>query len=130
MTKEAAATPLAGGGRTAVARRGGVVIRETGPWGRSVHSLLRHLHQVGFVGAPSVVGDGFDEQGREVLTYIDGEIINPAPWSDEAIHELGVITKQVVHGEPADRGLSGEGGVRAVHVVEVQPAGQRGGPLL
>jgi hypothetical protein len=79
MTKEAEATPLAGGGRTAVARRGGVVIRDTGPWARSVHSLLRHLHEVGFMGAPRVVGDGFDEQGREVLTYVEGEIINPAP---------------------------------------------------
>src|SRR5262245_34523780 len=42
---------------------------------------------------PQVVGDGFDEQGREVLTYIEGEIINPTPWSDEAIHELGRLIR-------------------------------------
>jgi hypothetical protein len=68
MTKEDEPTPLAGGGRTAVSRYGKVVIRETGPWARSVHSLLLHLQEVGFAGAPRVVGDGFDGQGREILT--------------------------------------------------------------
>jgi hypothetical protein len=95
MTSEADATPLTGGGRTAVARSGGLVIRETGPWSRSVHSLLRHLHEVGFTEAPRVVGDGFDDQGREVLTYIEGEVINPAPWSDDAMHDLGGLIRRL-----------------------------------
>ena len=102
MTEDAEATQLAGGGRSAVARRGGVVIRQTGPWVRSVHSLLRHLHEVGFAEAPRVVGDGFDEQGREVLTYIEGEIINPAPWSDQAIHKLGRMVATASFRPPAD----------------------------
>jgi hypothetical protein len=38
---------------------------------------------------------------------------------------LAVVAKHVVHDEPADRRLSGEGGVWAVHIA----AGQRGGPL-
>jgi hypothetical protein len=79
MTEEADATPLAGGERTIVSRVGGVVVRETGPWGRSVHALLRHLHDGGFAGAPCVVGDGFDQQGREVLTYVEGEVIARPP---------------------------------------------------
>ncbi|NRP70793.1 hypothetical protein ILFOPFJJ_01675 [Ensifer psoraleae] len=95
MTKEADATPLAGGERNVVSRRGGVVIRETGPWAPSVHSLLRHLEDAGFAGAPRVVGDGFDEQGREVLTFIEGDVINPAPWSDEAIHALGGLMRRL-----------------------------------
>jgi hypothetical protein len=95
MTEDSGATPLAGGGRTAVRRRRGVVIRQTGPWARAVHALLRHLGEVGFTGAPRVVGDGFDEQGREVLTYIEGEVINPAPWSDDAIHELGRLIRRL-----------------------------------
>ncbi|MDK1388608.1 phosphotransferase [Sinorhizobium sp. 8-89] len=95
MTKEAEATSLAGGERTVVSRRGGVVIRETGPWAPSVHSLLRHLEDAGFAGAPRVVGDGFDEQGREVLTYIEGDVINPAPWSDEAVHALGGLMRRL-----------------------------------
>jgi hypothetical protein len=95
MTKDADAEPLTGGGRTAVARRGDVVIRDTGPWARSVHALLRHLHEAGFAGAPRVVGDGFDEKRRELLSYIEGEVINPAPWSDEAMHELGRLIRQL-----------------------------------
>ena len=43
--------------------------------------------------------------------------------------ELGVVTKQVVHGKPADGWWSGEGGVPPVDVIEVQPAGPRGGAL-
>jgi hypothetical protein len=97
MTVEADSSPLAGGGRTTVVRRGGNVIRETGPWARSVHALLRHLEAAGFAGAPRVVGDGFDAEGREVLTYIEGEVINPAPWSDEAMHELGALIRRL-HG--------------------------------
>lgn len=93
--QNADAKPLAGGGRTVVTRRGGVVIRETGSWGRSVHSLLSHLREAGFAGAPRVVGDGFDEQDREILTYIEGDVINPAPWSDEAIHELGCLIQRL-----------------------------------
>ncbi|MDK1493159.1 phosphotransferase [Sinorhizobium sp. 7-81] len=91
MTKEADATPL--GERTVVSRRGGVVIRETGPWAPSVHALCAILRMP--ASPARVVGDGFDEQGREVLTYIDGDVINPAPWSDEAVHALGGLMRRL-----------------------------------
>ena len=42
-----------------------------------------------------------------------------------ALRGLAVVTKQVVHGEPGDWRLTGEGGMRAVDVVDVQPARQR-----
>jgi Phosphotransferase enzyme family len=86
---------LTGGGRTAVFRRGGVVARVTGPWAPTVHKLLRHLERVGFEGAPRVVGTGFDDKGRELLTYVGGEVINPRPWTDEAIHELGALMRRL-----------------------------------
>jgi hypothetical protein len=86
---------LNGGGRTAVARRGGVVASETGPWAPAVHALLRHLENVGFDGAPRVVGAGFDVRGREVLTYIEGEVIAPAPWTDQAIGELATLLRRL-----------------------------------
>jgi hypothetical protein len=95
MNSESDATPLSGGERTGVVRRGGIVIRETGPWARSVHALLHHLEHAGFAGAPRVVGDGFDAQGREVLTYVEGDVINPVPWTDEAIHELGRLIRRL-----------------------------------
>jgi hypothetical protein len=50
---------------------------------------------VGFEGAPRVVGEGFDEHGREVLTYVEGEVIHPATWSDEAIHEMGSLMRRL-----------------------------------
>lgn len=72
-----------------------MVLRQTGAWAPSVHALLRHLHGIGFAGAPRVVGDGFDERGREVLTFIEGDVINPAPWSDDGIHGLGCLMRQL-----------------------------------
>jgi hypothetical protein len=87
--------PLTGGGRTAVTRRGDVVVRETGPWAPAVHALLRHLQRVGFDGAPRVVGTGLDAAGRETLSYIEGEMVNPAPWSDDAMVALGRMIRRL-----------------------------------
>lgn len=87
--------PLEGGERTAVLRRGDLVLREAGPWTASVHAVLRHLEAQGFDAAPHVVGSGFDAQGREMLSYVEGEVINPAPWSDEAIHRLGEMIRRL-----------------------------------
>jgi hypothetical protein len=93
MPNEAEEMPLAGGDRSAVVRRGNVVLRETGPWAPTVHALLRHLEQVGFEGAPRVVG--FDERGREILTYVEGEVVNPAPWTDSGIAGLGCLLRRL-----------------------------------
>lgn len=69
--------PLAGGNVSAgVVRVADTVRRPTGPWTPAVHALLRHLHEVGFRGAP--VPLGIDGQGREVLTYAPGVV----PWPD------------------------------------------------
>jgi hypothetical protein len=87
--------PLAGGGRTVVYRSGDVVIRETGPWAPSVHALLRHLESVGFSAAPRLVGTGFDEAGRETLTYIEGEFIDPGPWSLAGVSAVGGLLREL-----------------------------------
>jgi len=58
-----------------------------------VHALLRHLERVGFPGSPRVVGDGYDDQGREVLTYIEERIAHPRPYTDEAIFEVGRLLR-------------------------------------
>ena len=53
--------------------RVGQTVRRTGnPWSPAVLDLLRHLEREGFAGAPRALG--FDDQGREVLTYIEGEV--------------------------------------------------------
>lgn len=54
-----------------VVRVGDTVRRPMYPWSPSVHELLRHLADVGFPYAPRVLG--VDDQGREVLTYLDGD---------------------------------------------------------
>ena len=58
-----------------VVRIGDTVRRPTGPWTPGVHALLRHLEQKGFDGSPRVLG--IDEEGREVLTFIPGQVIHP-----------------------------------------------------
>lgn len=84
-----------GGHRTAVLRSGSVVVRETGPWASTVHFLLRHLEKVGFAASPRVVGTGFDEQGRETLTFIPGEFTQPGPWSMEGAAAVGEMIRKL-----------------------------------
>jgi len=68
---------LAGGSVTPVVRVGATARRATGPWSPRVHELLRHLTDAGFDGAPRFLD--IDEQGREVLSFIDGEITTYGP---------------------------------------------------
>lgn len=71
--------PLPGGNTGGAVRVGDTVRRACGPWTPSVHALLRHLETVGFAGAPRV--RGVDGQGREVLTYLPGEVVGTRrPW--------------------------------------------------
>jgi hypothetical protein len=76
-------------------RREGVVLREAGPWSATTLALLRHLENVGFSGAPRVVGDGFIEDGREMLSFVPGESPQPHPWSDEAVFEVGRLLRDL-----------------------------------
>lgn len=65
--------PLAGGMSTpGVVRAGDTVRRPTGPHSPFVHDLLRYLEDVGFDGAPRLLG--VDERGREILTFVEGEV--------------------------------------------------------
>jgi aminoglycoside phosphotransferase len=82
------------GGRTSpgVVRIGNTVHRPVRRSTTTVHAVLRHLEQAGFTGAPRVLG--FDDAGREVLTYLEGETAGEAPWpawvsSDEALTQVG-----------------------------------------
>src|SRR4051794_12993536 len=82
------------GGRTSpgVVRIGKAVHRPVLRWTTTVHAVLRHLEQAGLAGAPRVLG--FDDAGRKVLTYLEGETAGEAPWpawvsSDEALTQVG-----------------------------------------
>lgn len=71
-----------------VVRVGDTIRRPANRWTRSVHGLLHHLEEVGFDGAPRALG--FDDLGREILSFIPGE---PArrPWPAHLLDTDGVI---------------------------------------
>jgi hypothetical protein len=97
--------PLDGGSHSRAVRVGQTVRRASHPWSSAVLDLLRHLEGEGFGGAPRALG--FDDQGREVLTYIEGEAGAGLPeadagpvqdadhwvWRDDVLVHLGVLVR-------------------------------------
>jgi hypothetical protein len=84
--------PLAGGDVTeGVVRVGDTVRRPRGPWSDSVAAYLRHLERVGFESAPRYLG--VDEQGRDVLEFLDGDVPSQPvvePWAATPAALVGV----------------------------------------
>ena len=84
---------LAGGRISGTVRRGTTVRRPVRPWTATVEAVLRHLQEVGFEGAPRPLGR--DDQGRQVLSYLEGETVgDTVPWppwvrSDDALADVG-----------------------------------------
>ncbi len=68
-------------------RIGDTVHRPAGPWTAAVHDLLRHLESIGYEHAPRVLG--FDDEGREVLTWIRGDS-GPEGWG-KVVDDRGLI---------------------------------------
>lgn len=81
---------LPGGRNDGAVRVGQTVRRRLSVETPAVHALLRHLHMVGFDRAPEPLG--VDEQGREILTYLDGDTIGDArPWPQWAHSEAALV---------------------------------------
>ncbi|TDC90455.1 aminoglycoside phosphotransferase family protein [Actinomadura sp. 7K507] len=97
MSSHASFEPLTGaeGQPTPVLRHGDTVLRPAAPWTPTVHALLNHLEDVGFTGSPCVVGDGYDDQGHEVVGYIDGDSVHPHAWSDEGVWSAGRLLRDL-----------------------------------
>ncbi len=85
---------LAGGTMATVARRGDLVRRSTGSWTPAVHALLTHLEAVGFDRAPRV--RGVDQDGRELLTYLPGDVPRPGRWrgDDDGLAAAGRLLRR------------------------------------
>jgi RimJ/RimL family protein N-acetyltransferase len=65
--------PLTGDGVTpGIVRIGDTVRRPLRPFSLTVQAYLAHLRDAGFAGAPLPLG--VDEQGREVLSYVPGDV--------------------------------------------------------
>jgi aminoglycoside phosphotransferase (APT) family kinase protein len=69
--------PLPGGSVNRVVRVGDTVRRDPGDRAEFVHRLLRHFAQQGWAGAPRLLG--LDDEGREVLTFLDGHVAWRSP---------------------------------------------------
>jgi hypothetical protein len=65
--------PLIGDGVTpGIVRIGDTVRRPVRPFTATVQAYLAHLHQAGFTAAPVPLGS--DERGREVLSFVAGDV--------------------------------------------------------
>jgi hypothetical protein len=80
---------LRGGFVNTVARVGDTVRRNAGPQTPTIHRLLSHVRARGVRWVPEP--RGFDERGREILSFVPGEVPHDMPpwvWSDGVL--LGV----------------------------------------
>ncbi len=88
---------LADGGMTRVVRIGDTVRRPVRPYTATVHAYLRHLHQQGVDVVPEP--RGYDGQGREVLSYVPGDVpVEPLPeWAtqEEVLVVLARLLRRV-----------------------------------
>jgi phosphotransferase family enzyme len=94
---------LEGGDMNPVVRIGDTVRRPPEP--EHVRQLLLWYERVGFDGAPRFLG--YDEQGREILSFIEGE---PVPSSDNVIVGIGELLRRA---HDAQNGLAPPGRVFA-----------------
>jgi hypothetical protein len=80
---------LEGGNVGGAVRVGDTVRRAAGPWTPAVHALLAHLAGKGFTAAPRPLG--FDKQGREVLTFLEGEAVGRRKPRPAWVHADGTL---------------------------------------
>jgi aminoglycoside phosphotransferase (APT) family kinase protein len=88
--------PLTGDGVTpGIVRIADTVHRPARPFTATVQAYLAHLRQEGFTGAP--VPLGFDEQGREVLCYVAGDVprdpLPPETAGDDVLVALARLVR-------------------------------------
>ena len=80
------------------------VHRTTGPWTPTVQAFLVHLERVGFGGAPRLLWT--DEAGREILTFVEGDVLRPDLATGPGLHRLGHHPAQPSTGRVRHRGLA------------------------
>lgn len=93
---------LAGRNVTKVVRIGDTVRRSSGLWTPTVHRLLAHVRAKGLLWAPEPLG--LDEAGREVLSFIPGDVPHDLPgwiWKEQVLAEVARALR-VWHDATAD----------------------------
>ena len=88
---------LGGGNSNTVIRVGDTVRRVPGPGAPAIHTLLRTLREAGIHEVPAPLG--FDEQGREILSYLPGDVGNyPLPawlWHPAILDDAGALLRRM-----------------------------------
>ncbi|KGP91814.1 aminoglycoside phosphotransferase [Pontibacillus chungwhensis BH030062] len=96
MSKYQNEEELTGGNVTMVYRSGDSVRREIKSGSKRIHDLLLHLEKKNFKAAPEFLG--INEEGREVLSYIDGVAGNyplkKYMWSNEALKDIAKMLRR------------------------------------
>jgi hypothetical protein len=90
--------PLTGGSDTqGIVRVGDTVRRPLRPFSLTVQAYLAHLREAGFTGAPLPLG--VDEQGREVLSFVPGEVhhhpVPPQAAGDDVLVALAQLIRSL-----------------------------------
>jgi Phosphotransferase enzyme family len=90
--------PLIGGEMTpGIVRIGDTVRRPVRPFTMTIQAYLAHLRSAGFTGAP--VPLGIDDQGREVLSYVPGDVphdpLPPETAGEEVLTALAHLVRRL-----------------------------------
>ena len=84
---------LTGGTTPGVVRVGTTIRRPLHDRSLYVQSVLRHLESAGFEGAPRVLGT--DQNGREILSFIAGEVVRePTHLSDARLRSAAKLIRR------------------------------------
>ncbi len=78
-------------------RRGSAAAHPAQPWTPTVHAFLRHLEAEGFEPAPRVIGSGFDDDGREIVSWLEGTIFAESVWPHphQSLHDVGGMLRRL-----------------------------------
>src|SRR5271154_2564602 len=86
---------IADGVTPGIVRIGDTVRRPLRPFSLTVQAYLAHLRDVGFAGAPLPLG--VDEQGREVLSFVPGDVhrypLPPETAGDDVLVALARLVR-------------------------------------
>jgi Ser/Thr protein kinase RdoA (MazF antagonist) len=80
---------LSGGNVTQVVRIGDTVRRSHKPWTPTIHRLLAHVRAKGLLWVPEPLG--VDEAGREVLSFLPGDVPHEMPawiWTETVLTDV------------------------------------------
>jgi hypothetical protein len=86
--------PLGGNSGTKVVRIGDTVRRPATPYSANVDALLQHFVNEGVVGVPTPLG--YDDQGRQVVSFVEGHVSDdPRDLDESRLMELGQLIRRL-----------------------------------